>query len=307
MLCYNHEKYIKEAISSVLNQTFRNFELIIINDCSQDNSEKIINYYIKKDKRIKYLIHKNNLGIAKSLNEGLRLSKGSYLAFLADDDVWKINKLTENLKILKRNQKIDVVWSDFIIIDKNGSLIKQSILSRFKKRNFYPNYLFKILIKKNVICHGSVLMRRRCIRNISFNENLQYLNDYLYWLELSIKYKFYYIPKPLVKYRIHGKNVGNDKLDHAQDTIKLYNIILKKYYKNFKKDTKLFINLQLRISALLYQYEKRKQSNKFFFSALKLILHKPRFSYFFLIFYCLMIRLQCTSKKILKLITKNTI
>ena len=93
MTAYNTEKYIKEAIESILNQTFKDFEFIIVDDGSTDNTRLIIEEYAKKDRRIKILYNKKNLGIVKSLNKAIAIAKGKYIARMDSDDVSKLNRL----------------------------------------------------------------------------------------------------------------------------------------------------------------------------------------------------------------------
>jgi len=119
MPSYNHEKYVSEAINSVLNQSAKDFELIIIDDCSSDSSPKIISNYESKDARIRVFIHNKNMGIAKTLNEGIDKANGKFIAFIGSDDIWVNSKLEKQLAILENNEDL-VVWSDGQIIDGNG-------------------------------------------------------------------------------------------------------------------------------------------------------------------------------------------
>ena len=119
MPSYNHEKYISESIESVLNQSFKDFELIILDDCSKDNSQDIITTYQKKDARIRALFHKKNMGIAKTANDLLAEAKGKYVAFTSSDDVWEKSKLEKQLVILDRDDSL-IVWSEGEIIDSES-------------------------------------------------------------------------------------------------------------------------------------------------------------------------------------------
>lgn len=101
---YNHESFLSEAIESVLNQTFRDFEFIIIDDCSSDNSREIIKYYKERDERIKIYFHNENRGIARTQNELIDKAQGKFIAFLNSDDVWNKDKLEKQLKILEKKR-----------------------------------------------------------------------------------------------------------------------------------------------------------------------------------------------------------
>ena len=119
MSSYNHEKYISEAIESILNQSFKDFELIILDDFSKDNSRAIIETYQRKDKRIKAFFHEKNMGIASTMNDLLSKASGKYIAFIDSDDVWDQLKLERQLAILEKNDSL-VVWSEGEIIDENS-------------------------------------------------------------------------------------------------------------------------------------------------------------------------------------------
>jgi teichuronic acid biosynthesis glycosyltransferase TuaG len=98
---YKCEKYIAEALESAINQTYKNIEIIIVNDCSPDNCESVILEYMEKDKRIRYLKNNENLGVASSRNKGVKASEGEYVAFLDSDDVWSLDKIEKQIKHLQ--------------------------------------------------------------------------------------------------------------------------------------------------------------------------------------------------------------
>ena len=110
MTSYNYASYIEEAIKSVINQTYSNWELIIIDDCSKDNSVEIIEKYVKQDSRIKLIINNKNLGLAASLKKAISYAQYDWLAFLESDDIFYPNALVEKIKILPLNP--DIVFSD---------------------------------------------------------------------------------------------------------------------------------------------------------------------------------------------------
>jgi glycosyltransferase involved in cell wall biosynthesis len=230
MPSYNHAKYLSEAIESVLNQSFKDFELIILDDCSRDNSQKIIETYQRRDVRIRALFHKKNMGIAKTANELLAEAKGIYVAFVASDDVWVKSKLERQLAILENNEDL-VVWSDGLIIDSNGfgtgeTFIQWNRASQRKK----SGDIFEELLLNNFILGSSILLKTENARKIRFDEQLRYLNDYRFMLELSRQYKYYFIKESLTKYRLHGKNtIISNWQSWQRDEILVRNYILKEY------------------------------------------------------------------------------
>lgn len=130
MPCYNGERFIAEAIESVLGQTYQNWELIIINDGSTDNSEKIIKELLNKDNRIRYIKNNKNKGIPATRNVGIKASKGEYIALLDQDDFWMKEKLKiQMIEILKNNSSFGLKFSNTIIMDfTNNKIVKNKLI-----------------------------------------------------------------------------------------------------------------------------------------------------------------------------------
>ncbi len=209
MPSYNHEKFILEAIESVLGQTFKNLELIIIDDRSNDRSRQIIEELAQKDNRIKKIFHKKNLGISKTINEGVENSTGKYIALIASDDVWVSEKLEKQVEILEGNENL-VVWCNSAIIDSNSNLTGE--ISSEKYKNATPQgYVFEDIINSWISGSG-IIMKRENIKDMQYNENLKYLNDTQFYADLSYRYQFYYMKEPLSKYRLHGDNASFGKI-----------------------------------------------------------------------------------------------
>ncbi len=119
MSSYNHEKFVSEAIESVLTQDFEDFELIIVDDASADTSRQIIQKYAAKDTRVRVILHETNRGISKTMNDGIMAAKGKFLTDIASDDVWMEDKLSKTLAVLESDEDL-VVWTEAEIIDENG-------------------------------------------------------------------------------------------------------------------------------------------------------------------------------------------
>jgi glycosyltransferase involved in cell wall biosynthesis len=223
MPSYNHESYICGSIESVLNQTFRDFELIIIDDGSKDRSAALITDYIRKDSRVKAIIHKDNRGIAKTVNDGLEAAGGDYVALASSDDLWMPEKLEKQMEILKENGNV-VVWTEADVIDENDNDIGQLWTQRYKaeKRNKNGDIYFELLLG-NFIISQSTIFRREAVKNIKYDTSLVYVNDYKFVLDLSKKYQYRFISEPLIKYRVHSGNISsrNSKL-WVRDMIRLY-------------------------------------------------------------------------------------
>lgn len=228
MPSYNHEGFISEAIESVLNQTFADLELIIIDDASKDKSKEIIKVYEERDSRIRTIFHNENEGIARTMNEGLEEAKGKFIAFTASDDVWVKDKLEKQIKVLEQNENL-IVWAEAEIIDAHsnptGELFTQRYHASERKKS---GDIFEELLRGNFI--GDRILKRGNLGDIRFNEALKYLNDYQFDVDLATKYEYYFIQEPLAKYRIHDRNtITSDKEGFDRDCIAIGQYFLRKY------------------------------------------------------------------------------
>jgi len=201
MSVYNGERYLREAVDSILNQTLKNFEFIIINDSSTDRTLKILNGY--SDPRIKIINNKENIGLTRSLNKGLSIAKGEYIARQDADDISTPDRLEKELNFLIKRSDYAAVGSLIIVIDKNRKelhTIEKPITDEAIKDS---------LKKDNCIAHGSSVIRMSCLRDINFYDNaIPKSQDYDLWLRLSEKYKLANIPEYLYFWRYHTGNVS---------------------------------------------------------------------------------------------------
>lgn len=196
MPVFNAEKFLKEAIDSILNQTFADFEFIIINDGSTDNSEKIIMSY--DDNRIRYYKNKKNLGVARTLNKGLKLAKGKYIARMDADDISLPTRLEHQYNLLKNDKKLIIVFTSCSWIDEKGEII-----SRLKDKYTSPEAIYYQLQFRNCLAHTSAMFKKDiiCDEFGGYNEKYQAEDNEL-WLRISSKYKIVKINKKLVKIRL---------------------------------------------------------------------------------------------------------
>ena len=193
MPVYNGEIFIKEAIDSILNQTFTDFEFIIVNDGSTDTTESII---LKiKDARIKY-IKQANSGIGSSLHLGCSLAKGKYIARMDADDISFPDRLLKQVEFFKKNEDCILVGSAVNYINENGCKVGRSI-----------PYVSDFAIKYNLkfgctIAHPTVMFNKEAYnKSHGYNKNIVLLEDYILWLDMSTLGKFYNFHFPLLSYR----------------------------------------------------------------------------------------------------------
>ena len=200
----NGEKYIKKTIDSILNQSFQNFEFIIVLNCSTDRTLDIINEY--NDDRIK-LYHTNIPQLGFNLNYALNVAKGQYIARIDADDISEFDRIEKQIKVIEAFN-LDVVGSNVNFIDENDNFIN---IHKYPESN---TSIRKQICYKSVIAHPSVLYKKEVIINNAAYLGGRTSEDYGLWLRLmrNKQIKFYNIQEPLIKYRIHtGQAKGNSK------------------------------------------------------------------------------------------------
>ncbi len=249
MCTYNRAQFIEKAIDSIISQTFKDWELIILDDKSTDNTENIVKKYLQ-DPRIKYFKNEQNLGITKNRNKSLSLSQGEYIAVLDSDDYWiDNNKLKVQIDFLDENKDYCFIGTNIIKIDENDKLIKKIS---------YPSDYLKLkkkLLLKNFFCHSSIVYRKKeIIDSGSYDEKLPIWEDYDLWLRLGSMYKFKNLNMFSTAYRIHN-NQSNQNLKIGQNTQK---IIINRHIMNYSfGHIAKIINILRNIKQNLKKYVRR--------------------------------------------------
>ena len=207
---YKDEQNIHSSINSVLRQSYKKIEIIIIDDENSKKSFKILSKF--KSKNIKIFNTKKNLGVARARNLGIKKSKGKLIAFLDSDDVWKKEKISLQVKVIK-NKNVDFCYTSYQA-NKNGQII-------YKVK--VPNNInYNTLIKSNPICCSSSILKKKILLKNKFR-NLDTKEDYELWLRLAKKkYIFYGINKILTSYRIRDKSLSNKHLNKVQNAFLIY-------------------------------------------------------------------------------------
>jgi len=264
---YNRADLLKETIKSVLNQTYQNFEYIIIDNESTDNTKEVVLSF--KDERIKYFRQKNMGGPASARNVGIKIAKGDYIAFVDSDDIWDEKKLEKQLKILDKDENL-IIWTDGDIIDiKSNPIGKKFTQMEGATRKKKSGNIFKELSIGNFILLSSIILKKRNLRELRFNERLRVLEDYLFVINLARDYEFYFINETLVKYRIHDTNINTQNIKLTKNTeiiIKTY--ILKKYGNLLPKHIKWRIILF--IITVLFREGKMKNARSYIYEGIKI-------------------------------------
>jgi len=206
MPTYNHAKFIGKAIDSVLNQTYMNLELIIIDNYSEDDTEKIVDSY--DDNRIICLKFRNNGIIAASRNHGIKNSHGDYIAFLDSDDIWLPSKLEKQVKQLHTHEEICLSYVLYSFMFENGSI--QGVFPKTKNR--FRGNIFKSLYLKSIIPNSGVMVRSKVFEELGLldeNSNLVAAEDYDMWLRIAkVKIIDYVDEGPLLLIRIREGSIS---------------------------------------------------------------------------------------------------
>jgi glycosyltransferase involved in cell wall biosynthesis len=200
---YNAENFLAETIDSVLNQTYANWELIVVNDGSTDNTLKIIKQYCEKDARIK-IIDKKNEGVSIARNKGFKNTSGAYLAFLDADDKWHEDNLSEKLKVLQIKTEIGLVHADMQFMSENSDIQKEYFSG--KEGNILKSLL--LWDGTNIPSPSSILVRRETIQNVGlFDTELSTAADQEFFFRIASRYEVAHIPMVLGFYRFHSSNM----------------------------------------------------------------------------------------------------
>jgi glycosyltransferase involved in cell wall biosynthesis len=238
MPAYNSEKYIADAIDSILNQTFQDFELIVIDDCSKDKTWHIIQKYAQKDKRVVAIKNTKNLGISDNRNKAISISKGKYLAPLDNDDWSYPDRFAKQVEFLDNNPDIGIVGGSVEVYNETFTKL-------LYKNTFYPDdkSLKKHIFRQLPFSHSSVMYRREIGLENPYSNKLCTAEDYDFYFRAGIKHKFANLKDVLIKYRTSKTQESTTK-NRRQSYLAMY-IRLKatvEYgYKLFKKDIALIV------------------------------------------------------------------
>lgn len=256
MNCFNGERYLEDALNSLLLQKYNKWELIFFDNHSNDNSKKI---FLKiKDKRFKYYKSKKKINLYQARNEAINYAKGKYITFLDVDDIWLNNKLQEQVKLIKE-KKAKFIFTNYYLLLNNKKKI-------FSKKKLPEGFITQNLIDKYYVGILTVLFEKKLLQyyKLKFDSNYNIIGDFDLFLKLSKKTYFNYIHEPLAIYRYHLNNYSklNNK-DFNKEMIFWY----KKNFKYFKfyNFSNFFLELDyLKIKSYIYNNNFIKAALKFF-------------------------------------------
>ena len=234
---YRKRQYILKAIKSVLSQSYKNFEIIIIYDDIDLNDLNYLKKLFKKNNKIKFIVNNKNIGAGFSRNRGIKISKGAYIAFLDSDDYWHKDKLKLQLNFMI-NKKLLISHTNFFIIDK-----KSKIIGKFSPKKFIT---YKYLLKSCDIGLSTVIIKKKLMIKYKF-PNIKTKEDYIVWLKIIKKTnKFLCLNKYLTFWRDTPNSLSSSLIQRLKDGFILY-------YKHEKKNffNSIFLIFQLSFYALI--------------------------------------------------------
>lgn len=249
IVSYNHACFVKNCLDSLINQTYKNWELIIADDASSDNSVEIINQWLTKySLNVKKVFHKKNRGFIYTLNECINKSEGKYIKTIAADDIMFPELFQESIKTFEKlPNEYMMVYSNAKKIDENGNVGENLLSQAF---DFDRNNLKTILYKGNFVIALTAMIKKEVFSQLGlFNPNF-IIEDYEYWLRISDKYKVEYINKVLGYYRFHSDNISK-KMDIEEECVRI------KIHHDRKGEFSNFI-----VSDLIALYKKGRINSK---------------------------------------------
>lgn len=219
---YNYADYIKETIESVLSQTFPNWEMLIVDDGSSDNSIEVIKSYAKKDSRIKLLQHENacNKGLKDTILLGVSQAKNDWLVFLESDDTISSDYLECKLNIIKKNPDVKFIFNSVNLFGEETRIKNYEkyfkLSHKLLSTNTYPCRLLKYFERINIVpTFSCVAVNKELFQNLNFDSPLKPLLDYFLWLQIAQKTEMYYLDKKLTNWRMHKNSyISNPNSDY---------------------------------------------------------------------------------------------
>lgn len=239
---YNHGAYIRQSIQSALDQTYKNIELIIVDDSSSDNSREVIESF--DDERIRSYFLKKNMGGAYTTNYCIKHSRGEFVSVLNSDDLYYPQKIEKQMNYLKSNPKISAVFSFAQAINEKGEIYKKNIidLEPLESVNKDRLYFLKYFVNYGNICiHPTVLIRKSVYNTIGlYDERLHQIPDFEYWVRVCSKYEIRVLPEKLIMYRFRDgeMNTSNGNRVDVQNRMTFeYQELLKNYFNMSVEDS----------------------------------------------------------------------
>jgi len=257
---YNRAHLVGRAIQSVLEQTYQDFELIVVDDGSTDNTKEVVKGF--NDKRIKYILHEKNKGATAARNTGIKAARGEYIAFQDSDDEWLPVKLEKQMKVFEAaSPEVGVVYTGFWRIESNKKIYIPSEKVARKEGNIHAE-----LLRGNFVDTPTAVVKKDCFAKVGiFDERLPRLQDWELFIRISKDYHFKCVDEPLLisYYQPHSISADQSAL------IRALKLILEKHFEDFKKDKRVLASFFANSGDLLCSGGEFRQGRSYLIKAVK--------------------------------------
>ncbi len=261
---FNRAHLLPRTITSVLSQTFKDFELIIVDDGSTDNTREIVKEFQKEDSRIKYIWQKNSGGPASPRNTGIKNSLGEYIAFLDSDDEWLPEKLEKQIGLSLSQKELKIIGCNCWKI-KNAQKKKHKIQENILKKDPFSKMLEGCCF---ITSPSSVIVPAKIFSKVGlFDEKIKVSDDWDMWIRILKNYTFDFVRDPLFNYHIHGENISGETNKEKQ--IKDCSIILKKNKECYEKNLLAKSKILSYVGSYHIANGRKKLGKKYFLKSLK--------------------------------------
>jgi len=267
VLCYNQSRFVLETLESVKAQTYDPTQLIIIDDCSSDDSVATIEQWLQENGiRSTFIRHQENQGICKTLNEAVRIATGKYISMVASDDVWLPDKIARQVEIMESQpERVGVLYSESFQMDEYGHCLPGTLIAtNWKLPEMPQGQVLDVLMQGNFIPGLTTLIRRSCYDEVGlYDEDLPW-EDWDMWMRIARRYSFVYSPTSSAKYRIHEKSYSC--VDPRRMLRDLYKVGLKQFHLgNLTEHQKATLTVTLmNLATELYKQNDKQASDILF-------------------------------------------
>lgn len=254
--CYNYAQYIEEAINSGLNQIYQDWELIVVDDGSSDNSAEIIKSYCEKDGRIKFFQHDNaeNKGLKESILLALKHTTGDWIAFLESDDIFEPENLAKKIEIIKKYPQTKLVFNKVKFLSeekRKQQRIYEKTQEKLSKMSFPRNMFYDFSSDNMILTFSCVMVEAKTLKKADFDTPVDSSLDRWLWIHLAYKNDFYYIDEELTQWRLHSESYIKRQKKPA-----FYFPQINAYFDILKKDKKLLLLPFILYSFIISSFKK---------------------------------------------------
>ena len=257
---YNYSKYISLALDSVAEQDYENIEVIMVDDCSTDNSIEVIQSWISNyrgNKKITFIRNKENMGLTKVCNLLLTNASGKYFQPLDADDILFPQKISRQVELLEAHENAAFIFSNAFVINDAGEIIQDDYLARinYNKDKIPSGRVHEKLLEFNFVSLPTVLIRTEKAREVGgFDESLQ-VQDYYMWLKLTEQYEGLYMNAVTAKYRVHANSMGTSNTTNTRSSDSILNIKYRYYHQSSSEIKKIIQTNIQNTSVYLYKQD----------------------------------------------------